>query len=145
MPSTPKISRRENLAETLAIIISMHEEGKSHAQIGDHLKLAKSTMTSIIHRHNRQPEYPLQPTKRAGRPLNLNDRAKRLFIRHIEQNPCDTFKVLGTPSKSGQTLSRVPYGSTLIVSSDQTHFVTVPRDLSSNSSSRRTVLRERTT
>ena len=54
MPSIPKTSRREHSAETLAIIKSMHEESKSHAQIGDQLKLAKSTVTSIIHRHSRQ-------------------------------------------------------------------------------------------
>ena len=57
MPSIPKTSRREHSSETLAVIISMHEQGKSHAQIGDHLKLAKSTVTSIIHHHNRQPEH----------------------------------------------------------------------------------------
>lgn len=41
-----------------AIIISMHEEGKSPAQISDHLKLTKATVTSIIHRH-RQRNQPL--------------------------------------------------------------------------------------
>ena len=106
MPSIPKTPRREHSAETLAIIISMHEEGKSHAQISDHLKLAKSTVTSIIHRHNRQLEHPLRPTTRSSRPLMLDDRARILFIRHIEQNPRDNLKALGTPSKSGQTLSR---------------------------------------
>ena len=105
MPSIPPPSRRENSSETLAVVTSVHEQGKSHAQIGDHLKLAKSTVTSIIHRHNRQPEHPLRPTKRAGRPLKLDDRAKRLFIHHIEQNPQDNLKALATPSKSGQTLS----------------------------------------
>ena len=106
MPSIPKTLRRGHSSETLAVIISMHEQGKSHAQIGDHLKLAKSTVTSIIHRHNRQPEHPLRPTKRAGRPRKLVDRAKRLFIRHIEQNPKNNLKAPGIPSKSGQTLSR---------------------------------------
>ncbi len=63
MPSIPKTSRREHSAETLAIIKSMHEESKSHAQIGDQLKLAKSTVTSIIHRHNRPRNQPLRPTR----------------------------------------------------------------------------------
>ena len=44
MLSIPKFSRRENSAETLAIIISIHEAGKLHVQIGDHLKLAKFTV-----------------------------------------------------------------------------------------------------
>ena len=81
MPSIPKTSRHEHSSETLAVIISVHEQGKSHAQIGDYLKFAKSTITSIIHRHNRQPEHPLRPTQWAGRPLKLDDRAKRLLIR----------------------------------------------------------------
>ena len=80
----------------------MHEAGKSQAQIDDYLKLAKFTMTSIIHCHNRQPENPLRPTKRAGWPLKLDNLSRRLFIRSIEQNRCDDLKALGTPSKSGQ-------------------------------------------
>ena len=48
MPFIPKTSRREHSAETIAIIISMQEESKSHAQIGDLLKLAKSTVTRLF-------------------------------------------------------------------------------------------------
>ena len=70
MPSIPKTSRREKSAEKLALIISLPKEGKSHAQIGDHIKPAKSTVTSIIQRHNRQQNQPLRPTKRAGWPLS---------------------------------------------------------------------------
>ncbi len=73
MPSIRKISKRELSAETLAIIISMHEAGKLLAQIGDYLKLAKSTLTYIIHRNNRQPKYTTRPTKQVGWPLKLND------------------------------------------------------------------------
>ncbi len=82
--SIPKTSRREHSAKTLAIIISMHEENKSHAQIGDYLKLAKSTMISTIHCHNRQREHSFRPTKWADRLFKMNDQAKRQFIRHIE-------------------------------------------------------------
>ena len=63
MPSIPKTSRHEHLAETLAVIISLHEVGKLHAQIDDHLKLSKFTVTSIIHCCNSQPGHLLRPTK----------------------------------------------------------------------------------
>ncbi len=104
MPIIPKTSRREHSAETLAIIISMHEKGKSHTQIGGHLKLAKSTMTSIIHRHNRQPEHPLRLTKRASRPLKLDDRARRLFIL--------ISKRLAPPQNPAKHFPERPYGRT---------------------------------
>lgn len=97
MRSVPKTS------ETLAAIIALHQAGKSHAQIGDHLNLAKSTVTTIINRHNRQPTQPLRPTKRAGRPLKLDERSKRALIRYVERRPHDNLKALETPSKSGTT------------------------------------------
>lgn len=97
--------RREHSAETLAIIILMHETGKAHLQISDHLKLAESTMTFIIHNHNKQPKHPLQLINRAGRPLKLEDQAIKPIIRHIEQNSYDNFKTIVTSSKSGQTIS----------------------------------------
>lgn len=106
MPYIPKTSRREHSAETLAIIISLHNKGKSLAQIGNHLNLSRPTVATIIHRHHRQPDHPLRPTKRAGRPPKLDGRDKRALVRHVEQNPHDNLKALGTPSKSGQTLSR---------------------------------------
>ena len=72
----------------------MHEAGKLQAQISDYLKLAKSTVTSIIHRHNEQLEHSLRHTKRAGQPLKLDDCARRLFIRRIEQNLRDNLSTL---------------------------------------------------
>ncbi len=50
----PKISKRENLPKRLQIITSMYEEIKSHSQIGDYLKLEKSTTTSIFYCCNKQ-------------------------------------------------------------------------------------------
>lgn len=61
------------MGKTLAIIISMYKESKLYMQMSDHLKLAKSIMTSIIYYHNKQPEHLLQLTKQASRPLKLDD------------------------------------------------------------------------
>lgn len=107
MSSILKTSKREHLRKTLVIIILMHEEGELHVQIGDHLKLAKSIVISIIYCYNRQPKHPFQLITRAGRPPKLDKRAARLLIRHVEQNFHNNLKALDTPSKSGQILSRV--------------------------------------
>lgn len=84
MPSISKTSRCKYLVKILAIIISIYKESKLHMQIGNHLKLAKSTVISIIYRYNKQPKHPLQPIKQAGRLVKLDDQAKRLFICHIK-------------------------------------------------------------
>ena len=62
MPSIDKTLRREYLAKTLVIMISMYEAGKSYLQIGNHLKLAKSTVNYIILSHSGQLEHPIQHT-----------------------------------------------------------------------------------
>ncbi len=36
----------------------------------------------------------------------LDERSKEALIRHVERNPYDNLKALGTSSKSGNTLSR---------------------------------------
>ena len=38
--------------------------------------------------------------------MKLDDQARRLFICHFKQNPCDNLKALGIFSKSGQTFSQ---------------------------------------
>ena len=107
MPSKPKTGRREHSPEIIAVILSLHQLGKSHSQIGHHLKIAKSSVTTFIHRQLRNPDGLLRPTKRAGRPLKLDARARRHLIRHVEQFPHDNFSALATPSKSGATLCRI--------------------------------------
>ena len=106
MPSVPKTSRREHSSETVATILTLRKDGKSFAQIGDQLSLPRFTVATILHRHTRQPHQPLPPSKRSGRPFKLDDRDKRTLMRHVERFPHDNLKALGTPSKSGQSLSK---------------------------------------
>ena len=106
MPSKPRTLRREHSSETIAVILCLHKLKKSHAQIAEHVKIPKSSVTTILHRQERNPDHPLRPTKRAGRPLKLDARARRTLIRHVERYPHDNFAALATPSKTGQTLSR---------------------------------------
>lgn len=104
MPSIFECLRSEYLAQTLPMIIFKYEERKLYIQIGDYLKLSKSTVTSILYCHNRQPKHLLQPTRRVHRLFKLHNRAKRVFICHIKQNPYNNHKPLSTSSKSGLTL-----------------------------------------
>ena len=103
MPSVPKTLRREHSSETIVAIITLHKVGISPAKIGDQLTLSRSTVATILHRHARQPDQPLQPSKRSGRPCKLDDRDRRTLMRHVEH---ENLKALGTLSKSGHTVSQ---------------------------------------
>ena len=83
----------------------MHEACKFHMQIGDHVKLAKSMVIFIIHGYNKRPKHSIRLTKLVGQPFKLDNSARKLFIRHIEQNLCHNLKALGTSLKSGQNFS----------------------------------------
>lgn len=93
-------SSLDHLAEKPAIIISMYCASESHLQISDHLKLEKSSLTSIIDRNNRETQHPHKVTVNATGPLMLDDQDTKLMIRNMirynEQNPCNNFKALGT-------------------------------------------------
>ena len=106
MPSKPTTARRKLSFELHAAIFALRERGQTYSEIAGQLKLARSTVTTIIHRINRQRNAPPAFKKRMGRPPKLNDREKRAFVRHIEKNPHDNSAALATPSKSGHQLSR---------------------------------------
>ena len=103
-PPKSKTARREHSGETVAVILTLRNLGKSFGQIGDHVKLPRSTIVHIIHRAARKPEEPYRPTKRARQPAKLDARARWALIRHVERNPEDNLAVLGTPSKTGHKL-----------------------------------------
>ena len=107
MPSKPKTARREHSSETIAIVVALHEVHLSYAEIARQVRLARSTVVTIVHRAKRQADASSVPKKRTGRPTKLNVRARRALIRHVEKNPHDNLLALTTPSKSGQKLSRV--------------------------------------
>ena len=106
MPSKPVTDRRRLSPEMCASILALREGGKSFGEIADQLKLARSTVTTIVHRAKRQLNASPAPKKRMGRPPKLNDREKRAFIRHIDRNPHDNLAALATPFKSGHQLSK---------------------------------------
>lgn len=59
MSYIPKTSRYEHLVKILAIIISLYDESKLLAQIGNQLNLLRSTIATIIHHRNKQPDQLL--------------------------------------------------------------------------------------
>lgn len=105
MPSKPKTVRREHSSEAIPAILALHSTGKSHAQTADYVKIPKSTVTKLIQRVSKNPNEPYRKTKHVRRPTKLNARSQRALIRHIERHPHDNLAALGTPSKSGHTLS----------------------------------------
>jgi transposase len=106
MSPKKKTFRREHSSETVAIIISLKSLKKSHDEIAQHLKLFKSSVTSIIHRKQREEECGFRSTKRAERPHKLDARARRRLIRHVEANLNDDFATLTSPSKATHLIHR---------------------------------------
>ena len=106
MPSEPKTARREHSSETIAVVLALRGLGKSHGEIGRHMNLARTTVTTLLHRADRQPDGPSHSKKRPGRPNKLDTRARRALIRHIEKNSHDNLLCLATPSKSGKKLHK---------------------------------------
>lgn len=98
MPSKPTTARRKLSSELHAAIFALRDGGASNGEIAKQMNLARSTVTTIIHRTVKQQKASSLSTKCIGRPPKPNDREKRAFVRHIERNPHDN---LTTPSKSG--------------------------------------------
>lgn len=105
--SKPRTSRREHSTEKVAVILVLHNLGKSLVQISDHVKVPRATVGHIINTssYSYKKDPQLRPNKWAGRPPKL-DAPRRALIRHVERNPHDKLASLGTPSRSGQKLSR---------------------------------------
>ena len=49
MPSKPKGSRREYSSETISVILELKKSGQSHCEIAHHLKISKSSVTTILY------------------------------------------------------------------------------------------------
>lgn len=62
----------------------MHKKSKLYAQIDDNLKLTKFIIIFIIHNHNKQAEYLVQPTKQPRRLHKLDNQARKVIIRYIK-------------------------------------------------------------
>ncbi len=113
MPSKPKTARREHSDEIISVVLALHSTGKSHSKIADYAKIPKSTVTRIIQRASKNPNIPYRKTKRVGQFTKLNARSQRALLQHVERNSNDNLAALGTPSKSGHTLSRATVWSYL--------------------------------
>lgn len=62
MPSKPKTARREHSPETIAVILFLHKLNKSYSQIAEHVKIAKSSVTTsfIGTKESQMSHYALQ-------------------------------------------------------------------------------------
>lgn len=67
------------------IILYLHNQGKSYAEIGEMMDRSRYTIRSIVHRF--KSASSLQSVKRTGRPKALNDRERCQIIRKVKKNP----------------------------------------------------------
>ena len=104
MPTKPKTSRREHSSEVLRLVFKLHDKKFSGPEIATTLDLPRSTIYRLIKDRDKHQERIENGSKRAGRKPKLTRRAERALLRHVNQNPKDTFQALATPSKSGQQL-----------------------------------------
>jgi hypothetical protein len=80
MPSKPRTSRREHLAEMIAVILALDALGYFIRVIGKENGLVKSIIYSIIRRVIRNPDSPYRKARRINYPTKLNKRAERRLI-----------------------------------------------------------------
>jgi transposase len=106
MPTKLKTSRREHSREVLRLVFKLHDQEFSGPQIATALDLPRSTVYRLIKDREKHQERIEKGSKRAGRKPKLSRRAERALLRHVNNNPQDTFIALASPSKSGQKLHR---------------------------------------
>ena len=94
MFSQLKIFRREHFSETIAIILILKSLSKSYVDIVVHTHFFKFTVSTIVHRLQRQKIEILKFTKRVDRFVKLDARIKRRLIRHVKTNSHDNFAIL---------------------------------------------------
>lgn len=104
MPSLPKTARREHSATTVAVVLKLHDLGYSSREITSETNVPKTTVLRIIKQRDTYSNRDQSSSKRTGRPNKLSRRAERLLLRHVANNPEDTYAMLSSPSKSGQRL-----------------------------------------
>lgn len=67
------------------IILYLHNQGKSYAEIGEMMDRSRYTIRSIIQRFTGTAS--LQSEKRTGRPKALSDRERSQIVRKVKKNP----------------------------------------------------------
>lgn len=67
------------------IILYLHNQGKSYAEIGEMMDRSRYTIRSIIQRFKNTAS--LQSEKRTGRPKALSDRERIQIVRKVKNNP----------------------------------------------------------
>ena len=94
------------------LLLNWKSRAQSHSEIAHHFKIPKSSVTTILHPQARQSEHPLQPSVRPGRPHELDARAQRATIRHLEKFPHDNLNAYQLPLNPAIPLVRRQYGGT---------------------------------
>lgn len=104
MSFKPKMSKKKHSPEIILVILIFHNLGKSLAQICNYIKVLWATVSYIIYWATWVPNNQLHLNKWVEWPLKLDACAQKALIYHVEQNLYDNLVLLGTPSKTEQTL-----------------------------------------
>lgn len=79
---------KETTESQRKIIIHLHNQGKSYAEIGELMDRSRFTIRSIIHRFKEAPN--LENVKRSGRPRILSNRECKQIVRKVKIDPKTT-------------------------------------------------------
>lgn len=82
-----KIGRKlkETTESERKIIIYLHNQGKSYAEIGEMIDRSRFTISSIVKRF--KDATSLENESRTGRPLALIDQGRTQIVRKVQANP----------------------------------------------------------
>lgn len=80
--------QKETTESQRKIILHLHNQGKSYAEIGEIMERSRFTIRSIINRFKGESSF--QSANRTGRPRALTDRESIQIVRKIKQNPKKT-------------------------------------------------------
>lgn len=80
--------QKETSVSERKIIMHLHSQGKSFAEIGQMMDRSRFTIRSIVNRF--KGESNLQNAKRPGRPRVLSDRERQKIVREIKKDPKKT-------------------------------------------------------
>ena len=99
-----KTSRKELSPLERAKIWGRYDNGETRNSLAVRFNRSYSTIASFIERCEKQDKPDFKSKPRYIPPKKTSDRDDRALLRHVNNNPKDSLKVLCTPSKSGHKL-----------------------------------------
>ena len=80
-------TKNRHSAATIAVVLKLHDLGYSSREISTETSVPKTTVLRIIQQRESYSNRHESSSKRAGRPNKFSQRAERLLLRHMANNP----------------------------------------------------------